>query len=103
MRDAARADPIRRAVTIERGRATDMRGLGAMLDCRVRFGSLPIDVAFKVLVRVGDREWPAASAALGYMGDTSLAQAGMPSTPELELARDFPEKVTTVDVILRSN
>jgi hypothetical protein len=101
------ADPsleqeIRKATSIEAVRVVDMRAAGTRLDSRIDFDALPMDVAFEVFVRIGEREWRAGTA-------TQQAKVRMPGVPRVSMGdmmqrvRDFPADATEADVVLRAS
>jgi hypothetical protein len=104
VRDADMESAIHKAVLIERCRATDMRGMGAMLSIPVEIQRPPIDVAFDIFVRIGAREWPAGTAVArrDSQPNTMASVIGM-GAPGHSLSRDFPDDADRIDIVLRSS
>lgn len=69
---------------------------GPYLNVYVAIEGAPADLAFRVLVRSGGREWPITSIAAPAGDDWHQVQSSA-------LAPDFPTSVTSVDVVLRSD
>ena len=82
-------------------RAVGVQNLGSVLggphlDVYVAIEGAPVDLAFLVLVRSGGREWPITSIATSAGDDWCQVQSGAG-------APGFPNSVTSVDVVLRSD
>lgn len=94
--DDSLAEEIRRAITTPRVVIWQRRE-GTVAHVLVHARDLPVEVAFDVLLRTGDREW-LASHVVSRRG--SLRRAITRGIPPLI---GFPDDITTVDLVLRTN
>ena len=81
----------------------DMRAAGTRLDSRIDFfDALPMDVAFEVFVRIGEREWPAGTAAQ-MAGPRASVLPRIAMGDMTQRVRDFPADAMEADVVLRAS
>lgn len=105
--DPAQAEAMRRSVVVERCMAADAASLGTVVWCDARIVAPPVDAAFDIFVRVGDREWPAGSV-VGFVDEQRWGDAAAPTTRQ-GLTRTprqgtaIPPGTERVDIVLRPN